>query len=338
MTLRLRAAAVAALSLALAAAPRVADGAAPEPSPHVAVVATADAEITARLVAELEFLGFSADVVDMGAQIDLEGLRALARERSAAAAIAIDGGDGRVEVWIVDRMTGKLVARELELSQGDDPPREIAVRAVELLRASLAEVEARPAPPEAEVAVGPAARRTLADPIRRRIVLGLAPAVGGAPGGLGVMAHARAQLRWAPHPIVGVVLGGAAPLHRAKLRAPEGSAGILTGWIDVGPWFALRRADAKVIPDLSPRIGVAIVGMQGRAAQGLSARRARLVDAIVEAVAGLEVVVSTRVRLRFEASAATCARTIRVRFVARDVASWCRPHVLGAAGIGVGLW
>jgi hypothetical protein len=311
----------------------------PAGSARIAVVGRADTEVTARLVAELRFLGFYPEVVDPPPSNDPDALVQLARTRLAAAAIAVDVAGGRVQVWIVDRMTGKLVARELVLSRdpAGDEPREIAVRSVELLRASLVEVEQGPPPPEAEVAVSPAALRTLRRPAPR-FGLGAGMAVGGAPGGLPVAVHARAHLRYMPHPIIGVVLSGTAPLHAVEVAAPEGVARIRTGWLGVGPRVSLRRPDATVVPDLSAVVGAAFVGMEGSAAPGHIGTRALVVDAIFEGAAGLELAVSPRIRLRFEAAAGVCARTVRVRFSGRPVAEWCRPHALGSVGIGVVGW
>lgn len=307
---------------------------------RIAVVDLASPEITARLVAELRFLGFSPEVVPPPASTFPETLVALARSSGAAAAISVDAAGGRVQVWIVDRMTGKLVARELALAapaDADDEPREIAVRSVELLRASLLEVEHAPPPPEAEVVVPPPARRTLRRP-RPRFGAAVGVAVGGAPGGLPVAAHARAHLRYTPHPYVGVILSGTAPLHAVEVSAPEGSARIRTGWLGVGPRVALRPPDATVVPDLSATVGAAFASMDGSPAPGHVGARSLVVDAIFEGAAGLEIALSPRIRLRLEAAAATCARTVRVRFAERPVASWCRPHALGSLGIGVVGW
>lgn len=321
---------------------------------RIAVVDDATApEVTARLVAELRFLGFAPEVVAPPPRIEPEALFELARASGAAAAISVDVAGGRVQVWIVDRITGKLVARELGLAPEADAapppeadaapepatlePREIAVRTVELLRASLLEVEHAPPPREAEVPVTPAARRTLRRP-RPRFGAAAAVAVGGAPGGLPVAVHARAHARFMPHPFVGVLLSGTAPLHAVEVSAPEGSARIRTGWLGVGPRVALRPPDATVVPELSAVAGAAFVGMDGTGAPGHLGARALVVDAIFEATAGLEIALSPRIRLRLEAAAGTCARTVRVRFAGRPVATWCRPHALGSVGIGVVGW
>ena len=306
---------------------------------RIAVVDLAEPELTARIVAELRFLGFSPEVVPPPASAEPDALLALARTRGAAAAIHVDVAGGRVQVWIVDRMTGKLVARQLALAPdaAHDEPREIVVRSVELLRASLLEVEQAPPPPEAEVPVTPAARRTLRRP-RPRFGAAAGVAVGGAPGGLPVAAHARAHVRYMPHPYVGMVLAGTAPLHAVEVSAPEGSARIRTGWLGFGPRVALRAPDATVVPDLSATVGAALVSMDGSPAPGHVGTRAFVADAIFEGAAGLEVALSPRIRLRLEAAAGTCARTVRVRFSGHPVATWCRPHALGSLGIGVVGW
>jgi hypothetical protein len=302
---------------------------------RVVVVRNPDPDLDARLAAELRFLGFVAEVVDVPVPRDVAALHDLARVHDAAAAIAIH--EGGASVWIGDRVTGKSVARALEPTQ-PDRPREIAVRTVELLRASLVELQHVPPVPEAEVASSPTIERTLSARVRARLVVAAMGAVGGAPGGLGVMGHVRASVRYAPHRHVGVVLSGTAPLHAAEVRGPEGRADVRTGWIGLGPWFGVRRRDAWVLPDLALGVGPAFVDMRGHAAAGRRSADVRVVDAMFEATAGLDVVLSRRIRLRLEASAGMCARTVRVRFSDRAVATWCRPHALAAIGLGVVAW
>jgi hypothetical protein len=65
-------------------------------------------------------------------------------------------GDGAVELWLADRVTGKLVIRRIETPGGrrEGSAADIAVRAVELLRGSLLEVTVeRPRPPRGQKAV-----------------------------------------------------------------------------------------------------------------------------------------------------------------------------------------
>ncbi|MEM9457766.1 MAG: hypothetical protein AAGF11_26545 [Myxococcota bacterium] len=319
-------------------------------TPRIAVVVPAGSDVAARLVAELRFLGFVPEIVEPSGH-GRDDLIALARARAVAAAIAVDTAQGRVEVTIVDRMTGKLVSRELVLSgesadgsagesadgSANGDSREIAVRSVELLRASLLELERAPSPPEAEVTAGPAVRRTLRRS-RPRLSVGAGAVVGGGPGGVPVAVHARAYLRYTPHPYLGVVVLGNAPLHAVSVVAPEGTARLRTGWLGVGPRVALRPPEATVVPDLAVVAGAAFMGMQGVPAAGYQGARSLVADAVFEGSAGVEIAISPRIRARLSAAAAVCARTVRVRFAGRSAATWCRPQVLGSLGIGVVAW
>jgi hypothetical protein len=110
-------------------------------------------EALVRLRAELSSAGFDIAVVDSEADADpRETIEQTLRERGPAATIGIFGG----ELWIADRLTGKTVVRTLDASDtgGRRAPEVLAIRAAELLRASLSELlfapsNASPPPPAA---------------------------------------------------------------------------------------------------------------------------------------------------------------------------------------------
>jgi hypothetical protein len=91
-----------------------AGGGAARPSPPRIVVAVEAGPTARRMVRELELLGL--DVVESAAptQLDAPGLMALAREREAVAVIALRVDGARAEIWIADRVTGKLTVRSLD--------------------------------------------------------------------------------------------------------------------------------------------------------------------------------------------------------------------------------
>lgn len=93
-----------------------------------------------RLRAELVSLGFE---VELALAPEVEPSRAsleqAAREAGAVAALRVRASRAGVEVWVMDRVTSKTVLREVVFTGGDDEGL-VAVRAVELLRASLLEV------------------------------------------------------------------------------------------------------------------------------------------------------------------------------------------------------
>src|ERR1035437_9780285 len=99
-----------------------------------------DDPILPRLRAELGAMGF--DLVEMLADDGAPARAALeenARSLGAIAAVRLVPSGGGVEVWIVDRVTGKTVLREIVRPEGPSGEADamVAMRAVELLRASL---------------------------------------------------------------------------------------------------------------------------------------------------------------------------------------------------------
>lgn len=110
------------------------------------------------VAAEVRRVGFESS--DVASAHDPETLEPLARERGAVAAIARSVRGSVITVWVADRMTGKLLARVVP-GEVKDSERTQAIRAVELLRASVLEL-ALPEPPPSELPIPPAAT-TLAE-------------------------------------------------------------------------------------------------------------------------------------------------------------------------------
>lgn len=103
-------------------------------------------ETFTRLEAELRAGGFEVRVETLATGETRTALEDAITRNDAAAAITIQqapGSSGRPEVWVRDRLTGKLVVREDVAAEGS--PSVIAIHAVELLRASLIELR-DPAP------------------------------------------------------------------------------------------------------------------------------------------------------------------------------------------------
>src|SRR5690606_31446781 len=109
-------------------------------------------EAFGRLRAELALQGFEVVVLqDSGDPIDTSSLELEAQSRDALAAIAFQREEDSTtaEVHIVDRVTGKTVTRKLRISSAKDGPLLLAIRAAELLRTSLLELEpGKPPPPD----------------------------------------------------------------------------------------------------------------------------------------------------------------------------------------------
>lgn len=98
-----------------------------------------------RTEAELAAEGFTVVAEEAPTEGDLrQTLAAAARSANAVAAIAVipDEGGATADVWVSDRVTDKTVIRTLRVDglPASERPRALAIRAVELLRASFVEV------------------------------------------------------------------------------------------------------------------------------------------------------------------------------------------------------
>jgi len=125
--------------------------------------ATALSEVDQRTRAELEAAGFEVVIVVAPEDADL-GRIAIEARALGALQIRRGGAGRRVTVHVVDRVTGKSSSRDLDESRTREPHR-VALRAVELLYASLLELEAR-SPPSAEVSASPLVARMARDQLR----------------------------------------------------------------------------------------------------------------------------------------------------------------------------
>ena len=113
-------------------------------------------EAFGRLHAELELGSFEVIILeDQATLTSIDDLERAAQDRGAFAAIALRrGGQGTTaRILIVDRVTGKSTTRNLLIDQSPNGPTLLAVRAADLLRASLVEFEPGEAPPKEVVGV-----------------------------------------------------------------------------------------------------------------------------------------------------------------------------------------
>ncbi len=109
-----------------------------------------------RLRAELRLQGFDTTVVVLPpSESTPQKLTELAQQQGAFAGISLAraSGTASAEVCIADRLTGKTSLRTLALSREADAPSVLAVRAADLLRSSLRELEPGEKPPADVVGV-----------------------------------------------------------------------------------------------------------------------------------------------------------------------------------------
>lgn len=108
-----------------------------------------------RLRAELLLQDFEVSVLAAGEGVTPATLEDEAQRSGAFAGILLARSErgATADVWIADRVTGKVVKRRLTISGAAQAPRVVAVRAVDLLRASLRELPSGERPPPDVVGV-----------------------------------------------------------------------------------------------------------------------------------------------------------------------------------------
>jgi len=169
-------------------------------------------EALSRLRSELISSGFSVTETTTDSTTPEAALDSVAGTATAAFSIRRAPGSNTVEIWVADRLTGKTVVRRISLSRGEagNAASLLAIRAAELLRASLLEATVEPKRKE-KSASSPA--RKLVSPTLARFVGKVEPS-------------GSAHLFQGPHLLAGVVglysFAGFGPSVAPALRAGFG--------------------------------------------------------------------------------------------------------------------
>jgi hypothetical protein len=308
------------------------------------VTADPNAPLTRRVRAELEGLGLDVIVLKPPEEASLSRapLERAARSVGAIAAVRlVPSGEGKVEVWVADRVTGKAVVRELDAPAGGASDAAVAVGSVELLRASLMELHTGDAPRGDAPATEQVRALALPSeaPPRGEPRYGLAIGAGAELGvrGLGPSADAQAAvwIRVAPH--VGARVVGHASLGPAHVVTPSGAldvrselAGLAVTYAFAGPW-------ARWAPEASLGIAAAHVQATGTATPPFVSVSDGAWAAAPLAGMGLALSFLPGLRARADALGAWALPPARVRTPAGEVGWWGAPAVMLSLGVE-GLW
>jgi hypothetical protein len=295
-----------------------------------------------RLGAELRIHHFETTVVDGDLGDDpAAALGEIAEQQNAFASIAFVHRDGRatLDVWLVDRITGKTTIRTIDVSHSRDAASLVAVRAVDLLRTSLQELAPGELPPAdvvgASEQVIPAAARQLAAPPEPRWSLQAAalalvagarfgPAFGPA---LGVFYRAASSLE------LGLLAAG--PLAGSRLQTTHGAASMREELCWLEAHFPLLRAGRfRAAPLLA--LGAFFLQAQGQAVAPLQSHNDQVWSALLALGAHAELELVRRVALSTSVRAFGLAPRLGVA-VARDSARLTLPSWQLSLGVTVGL-
>lgn len=184
-----------------------------------------------RLRAELQLQDFEVEVLPASDHsVSADELERAAQRADAFAGISLNrsGTGADADVSIADRVTGKITIRHLVIA-GRDSPRVLAVRAVDLLRASLRELPPGERPPTDVVGVShalpsPSLRAFSAE--RDRFLVSAAAAALVSYRRISNGYGAALGLRYHPSERWGIGLSLVGPLLGARFRASIGSASL----------------------------------------------------------------------------------------------------------------
>jgi hypothetical protein len=301
-----------------------------------------------RLAAELRAAGFE---VEEHATEDAAAARRVV-ERAAdggpfATVLLRHATDGAfTEVWVADHVTRKTVVRRFAArGVGDPADRALALRVVELMRASLVEGLVMPssedvaAPSRTPPADGAAwTREAVPRPPARRAPIDLGLGIAGAWGGpdLGLAVAPELRVAWRPSAPWSVGLLAAGPAFGARVGGIEGSATVRQELAlveaAVEPW-----SWGPILPYAVAGGGVYHLATTGYASAPYTSRNGDSFSALLAAGIGARVPLSSAASLVLDARALFALPRPVIAFAGQDVAVSMRPGTLTALLLSVSL-
>jgi hypothetical protein len=236
-----------------------------------------------RVGAELQIHHFDSQSIELALVPDAaSALGGAVRERDALAAIAFVQRDQvpTLQVWLVDRVSGEARLHTLSLSGGSDTPSLLAVRAVDLLRASqqqyLADEQNLPPPaaePEPEPEPEPDEIEPPEPPAAPRAAWSLSASASLVwPGSeFGFALGPALGVRYRPIEWLRLSVLAGAPLLGSKLVKDRGSANMAFAYGLAEAQFVLLRVAGF---ELAPALGAGVFGLRasGEVEQPLEAQ------------------------------------------------------------------
>jgi hypothetical protein len=245
------------------------------------------------------------------------------------------------DIWVADRITGKTVVRRVEARAGSngDVAAILAVRAVELLQASL--LEAIEPPPRAEQAPTPPVPLDVSEWMSRRqetrpsFSLDAGLGLYAAPGGVHPALLPVLGFSYRATNEVSLRLRAAVPAFATVLEVPEGSISVRHEILSLDLVYRPPLVTSTVRPMLIAGAGAYRLEVSGAAAAPYQGRNGAVLAAHVDLGVGAAVQLGRRVAILTDARALLVTPKPIVRAAGREVASTGRPSVLGELTVEV---
>jgi hypothetical protein len=319
-------------------------------APSLVVIVTSEpaAPAAKRLSKDLQGLGLDVLVLKATPE-NSSGRESLERSARSVGAIAavrlVPAGEG-TEVWVADRVTGKTVIRDLVGGTPETGPDDVALGAIELLRASLMELHSPGAPPsDAEltpavrdlsyaVPVAPA-EPTKKPPPLLSLMVGPAVDLGLRSVGPAFGSHCAFWAR------IGAGFGArgfvSLPIVPERETIAEGEVTVSSSVMGLGLSYDYRRAENVFAPYIGLGVAAARVMTVGNATLPIlsTSESAWYAGGYWQIGAGLAL--TQGVRIYLDGTALLLASAPGIRAGGRTVGRWGAPGVVGSMGIEV-MW
>jgi hypothetical protein len=309
-----------------------------------------DARVEMRLAAELRAAGFEVDERASDGADDARRAVEQATEGGPFAAVLLHRaiGGSFTDIWVADHATRKTVVRRVEAGGvGDRADRALALRVVELMRASLLEglvlspgdlstPGSPPAAPASDVVAWTraAVKETADRPLPFEIGMGIAGVSGGPQLGIAVAPELR--IGWRAHSLASVAVLAAGPAFGARVTASEGSAAIrqelVIAEVAVEPW---PRGPLR--PYVAAGGGFYHLAAMGYAAPPYTSGGDELWSALVAAGFGARIPLTAATSLVLDARELFALPRPVMAFAGQEVAVSMRPGTAVTMTLSVGL-
>jgi hypothetical protein len=308
-----------------------------------------DASIIATLRAELSALGLQALVVPRGEHEMSPGkLTEAARQNHAIAAFRVLVEERRVEVWLADRVTGKVLLREVLMGkdtgklQTDESA--VVARAVELLRASLLELDIDDRPrgdvhPPVNLPAQLQPQHAVAPPQNREQM----PRWGISAGAelLAATSHAAfssglgVSLQWYATPNWALLARTTVPFSGSKYIAPQGRAEVSPRWASLGLRYRTGKWSDRWQCWLESGLGLLLTDAVGIANTGYLARSTFNIDPVAYVGAEVNYSLSQPVSLALGMLGGPGLRPTKILFGEQLIDHYGRWLIISQAGLNL---